>query len=252
MNTTPERVLDRRMIKKGNAAVVQVRVKWTNLDAELEARPRAQSARPGETNISSKSRPCPLLLSNPRVRRRPFFSFSCHRMVRRRPPPPHSHEANPSPFLLRSLHPGTQPPHREPALQISNTPLSISISISIRRHGRRRWRPRLNQEAWLGQELARRRLRIAPRAPAVSSGPAATGAQFPHRPLLRRIRRVSSSSLLPPSRACLDLSSNLDQLNPRSARQSTPHATRQWRLFLQRRSRPATSARCPGGRAPQP
>jgi hypothetical protein len=31
-DTIPERVLDRRMVKKGNATIVQVLVKWTNVD----------------------------------------------------------------------------------------------------------------------------------------------------------------------------------------------------------------------------
>jgi hypothetical protein len=31
VDTSPERILDRRMVKKGNAAIVQVLVKWTHL-----------------------------------------------------------------------------------------------------------------------------------------------------------------------------------------------------------------------------
>jgi hypothetical protein len=31
LDTTPERILDRRMVKKGNAAIVQVQVKWSHL-----------------------------------------------------------------------------------------------------------------------------------------------------------------------------------------------------------------------------
>lgn len=31
VNIVPERILDRRMVKKGNSAITQVQIKWTNL-----------------------------------------------------------------------------------------------------------------------------------------------------------------------------------------------------------------------------
>lgn len=34
VNTEPESILDRRMMKKGNASVVQVLIKWTNMPAD--------------------------------------------------------------------------------------------------------------------------------------------------------------------------------------------------------------------------